>query len=410
MSEMNEHEEQPYLDMNKLPKGLMVLFAGRYGEIALMNMLTPAGSNRVYYRFVTEQGFNKYVKWSNAIYTPTTVDPDTPASVICVDGREPSEAKAFVDLSVHFMKKGLPVPGLLGFIKGTPYYMQEDLGEVSLFDAIQRGRSTGKFSPKEKALLKRVIRLLPQFQIKGNEGLEYSTLPHPEFNRRLVMWDLNYFKYDFLKLIGYPIDEDPLEDDFEHMTEVLTGPTLKGFMYRDFQSRNVMIRTKDYLDKLSEFYLDDSDEQRAERKRKNQLNSLNGDPYFIDYQGGRFGPVLYDVASFVWQAKACYPDRLRKELVEEYFDALSELVEIDREAMKEQLVHFVFFRMLQVLGAYGYRGIYQGKKHFRESIPYAIHNLDDWMKKHRKVLKKAYPYLYDALTDICDTMDEEQFK
>jgi aminoglycoside/choline kinase family phosphotransferase len=140
------------------------------------------------------------------------------------------------------------------------------------------------------------------------------------------------------------------------------------------------------------------------------LNSLNGDPYFIDYQGGRFGPVLYDVASFVWQAKACYPDRLRKELVEEYFDALSELVEIDREAMKEQLVHFVFFRMLQVLGAYGYRGIYQGKKHFRESIPYAIHNLDDWMKKHRKVLKKAYPYLYDALTDICDTMDEEQFK
>jgi aminoglycoside/choline kinase family phosphotransferase len=277
----------------------------------------------------------------------------------------------------------------------------EDLGEVSLFDAIQQGRATGKFSPKEKALLKRVIRLLPQFQVKGDEGLDYSTLPQPEFNRRLVMWDLNYFKYCFLKTTDIHFDEDYLEDDFEHMAEVLNGPTVKGFMYRDFQSRNVMIRTKDYLENLSDFYLDDDDEQKKERKKQNALNSLKGDPYFIDFQGGRRGPLLYDVASFVWQAKAHFPDRLRKDLVEEYLDALQELTPIDKDQLREQLVHFVLFRMLQVLGAYGFRGKFEHKKHFLESIPFALQNLQDWLKKHKKVLKPEYPYLYECLKSMC---------
>jgi aminoglycoside/choline kinase family phosphotransferase len=401
MSKIEEFEQEPFLDVNNIPVPLMLLYHQRYGESSTISLLTPAGSNRNYYRFTTDQGFMQYIHWSMARFEPVAMDPNVPATVICVDGKDSDEAKAFIDLSLHFCEKELPVAIPYGYIRHTPYYMLEDLGEVSLFDAIQQGRATGKFSPKEKALLKRVIRLLPQFQVKGDEGLDYSTLPQPEFNRRLVMWDLNYFKYCFLKTTGIHFDEDYLEDDFEHMAEVLNGPTVKGFMYRDFQSRNVMIRTKDYLENLSDFYLDDDDEQKKERKKQNALNSLKGDPYFIDFQGGRRGPLLYDVASFVWQAKAHFPDRLRKDLVEEYLDALQELTPIDKDQLREQLVHFVLFRMLQVLGAYGFRGKFEHKKHFLESIPFALQNLQDWLKKHKKVLKPEYPYLYECLKSMC---------
>lgn len=181
--------------------------------------------------------------------------------------------------------------------------------------------------------------------------------PLAEFNRRSILWDLNYFKYCFLKTTGLEFQENLLEDDFEHMADALLQIQPQVFMYRDFQSRNVMLR--------------------------------EGKPYFIDFQGGRKGPFYYDVASFLWQAKANYPDLLRQELVDEYLDALQPYHTIGEEQFLTTLRHFVLFRTLQVLGAYGFRGYFEKKAHFIQSVPYAIENL-------RQLLETdfpEYPYL-----------------
>ena len=181
--------------------------------------------------------------------------------------------------------------------------------------------------------------------------------PLATFNHRSVLWDLNYFKYCFLKATGLEFQENLLEDDFERMADTLLQIEPQVFMYRDFQSRNIMIR---------------------EEK-----------PYFIDFQGGRKGPFYYDVASFLWQAKANYPDSLRQELLDEYLDALRPYHAIDKEQFLTTLRHFVLFRTLQVLGAYGFRGYFEKKAHFIQSVPYAIENL-------RQLLETdfpEYPYL-----------------
>ena len=183
--------------------------------------------------------------------------------------------------------------------------------------------------------------------------------PLAEFNRRSILWDLNYFKYCFLKTTGLEFQENLLEDDFEHMADALLQIQPQVFMYRDFQSRNVMLR--------------------------------EGKPYFIDFQGGRKGPFYYDVASFLWQAKANYPDLLRQELVDEYLDALQPYHTIGEEQFLTTLRHFVLFRTLQVLGAYGFRGYFEKKAHFIQSVPYAIENL-------RQLLETDFPeYLYLCL-------------
>ena len=179
------------------------------------------------------------------------------------------------------------------------------------------------------------------------------------------MWDLNYFKYCFLKATGLEFSEDRLEDDFQRLTKVLmesmTGNT---FMYRDFQSRNVMIR--------------------------------DNTPWFIDFQGGRRGPFYYDVASFLWQAKANLPDKLRQELLDVYLESLNKYLPIGREEFLEHLRHFVLFRTMQVLGAYGFRGYFEKKPHFMQSVPFAIANL-------RSLLQTPYteyPYLNELLTRL----------
>ena len=206
--------------------------------------------------------------------------------------------------------------------------------------------------------MKRTIRLLPQIQFEGSKDMDFSyCYPLATFNRRSVLWDLNYFKYCFLKATGLEFQENLLEDDFERMADTLLQIEPQVFMYRDFQSRNVMIR--------------------------------EGKPYFIDFQGGRKGPFYYDVASFLWQAKANYPDSLRQELLDEYLDALRPYHTIDKEQFLTTLRHFVLFRTLQVLGAYGFRGYFEKKAHFIQSVPYAIENL-------RQLLETdfpEYPYL-----------------
>lgn len=305
--------------------------------------LPASGSNRRYFRLVGE---------------PTLIG----AVGTCFE-----ENQAFIYLDEHFSSKGLPVPRVLKVSPDGMAYIQEDLGDTLLFGAIEKGRLTRSFSAEERALLVKTIRMLPDLQFAGAVGLDFNMCyPSSEFDTRSIMWDLNYFKYCFLKATGLEFQEDRLEDDFQSMAEVLMRSQSSTFMYRDFQSRNVMLR--------------------------------DGEPWFIDFQGGRKGPFYYDVASFLWQAKANFPDSLRRELIEEYIDALEKYKPIDREYFYEQLRHFVLFRTLQVLGAYGFRGYFEKKPHFMQSVPFAISNL-------RSLLVEPYPeypYLNQLLNELVE--------
>lgn len=296
--------------------------------------LPGAGSNRKYFRLKGKE------------------------SLIGVYGTSTEENRAFIYMARHFSQKGLPVPRILAEAADQSAYLQDDLGDISLFQFIKQGRESGNFSDEETNILKQTIRLLPQIQFEGNKEMNFSyCYPLAAFNRRSILWDLNYFKYCFLKATGLEFQENLLEDDFERMADTLLQIEPQVFMYRDFQSRNIMIR---------------------EEK-----------PYFIDFQGGRKGPFYYDVASFLWQAKANYPDSLRQELLDEYLDALRPYHAIDKEQFLTTLRHFVLFRTLQVLGAYGFRGYFEKKAHFIQSVPYAIENL-------RQLLETdfpEYPYL-----------------
>lgn len=289
------------------------------------------------------------------------------STLIGVSGESTEENRAFLYMAEHFRRQGLPVPQV--FIKSDDdlYYLQEDLGDTLLFDAIEKGRKTGVFGEEEKRLLRKTLRLLPAVQFAGAEGMDFShCYPQAEFNRRSILWDLNYFKYCFLKATGLAFQEDCLEDDFQKMADVLLRSSSATFMYRDFQSRNVMIK--------------------------------DGEPWFIDFQGGRKGPVYYDVASFLWQAKANYPDSLRQELLHEYTDALRKYQPVDEAYFMAQLRHFVLFRTMQVLGAYGFRGYFEKKPHFIQSVPFAIENL-------RQLLREPYPeypYLSQVLTRLTE--------
>lgn len=286
---------------------------------------------------------------------------------IGVWGASPEENRAFVYLSAHLRKQGLPVPEVYEHTDDYMYYVQEDLGDTLLFDALEGGRKSGEFSRQECLFLQQTIRLLPVLQFKGAENLDFSRCyPRPEFDRRSVFWDLNYFKYCFLKTTGIEFSEDKLEDDFDKLADTLLEEPFHTFMYRDFQARNVMLK--------------------------------EGTPFFIDFQGGRKGPLYYDVASFLWQAKANYPEMLRAALLDDYLEALQAFMPVDPEAFKKRLRYFVLFRSLQVLGAYGFRGYFEKKRHFLESVPFAISNL-------RNLLEEGfpeYPYLDKTLRDLCD--------
>lgn len=286
-------------------------------------------------------------------------------TLIGVCGESEAENKAFLYMARHFRSKGLPVPQVVAQSEDGMCYLQEDLGDTLLFKAIEKGRLTHVFSEEEKTLLKKTVRLLPDVQFLGADGMDFSVCyPQAEFNRRSILWDLNYFKYCFLKATGMVFQEDQLEDDFEKMADVLLRSSSATFMYRDFQSRNVMVK--------------------------------DGEPWLIDFQGGRKGPFYYDVASFLWQAKANYPESLRQELLEEYLKGLRKYQPIDEKYFFAQLRHFVLFRTMQVLGAYGFRGYFEKKPHFIQSVPFAIENL-------RQLLKQPfteYPYLCQVLNEL----------
>lgn len=309
-----------------------------------MEALPASGSNRRYYRITADE-----------------------ITLIGVVGESREENRAFIALAKHFHKQGLNVPKVIAVSGDESSYLQEDLGDIVLFDLIRAGRNTGVFSREEKELLHKTIALLPVIQCVGAHGLDFNVCyPLPKFNHRSVMWDLNYFKYNFLKTTGMDFLEDKLENDFEALAAILLQNETDTFMYRDFQSRNVMFR--------------------------------NDEPFFIDFQGGRKGPVYYDLASFLWQAKANYPSDLREELIDTYITSLKKYQPVEESVFREQLRHFILFRTLQVLGAYGFRGYFEKKPHFIQSIPFALNNL-------RKLLEKEfeeYPYLSDMLNRMCN--------
>lgn len=288
-------------------------------------------------------------------------------TLIGVSGESLEENRAFLYMAEHFKQKGLPVPTIYARSENNMFYLQEDLGDTLLFNAIEKGRQTNIFSEEEKELLRKTMRLLPAIQFAGADGMDFSYChPQAEFNSRSILWDLNYFKYCFLKATGLEFQEDRLEDDFQKMSDVLLRSSSATFLYRDFQSRNVMVK--------------------------------DGEPWLIDFQGGRKGPIYYDVASFLWQAKANYPDELRQELLNEYIQALRKYKPVDEAYFHAQLRHFVLFRTMQVLGAYGFRGYFEKKPHFIQSVPYAIENL-------RQLLKEPYPE-YPYLTEVLKSLTE----
>ncbi len=324
---------------------LISLFTDYTGLTApMVEALPSSGSNRKYFRL---QHKNR--------------------SLIGVHGESREENRAFIYLANHFFKKNLNVPEVLAVSEDEMFYLQQDLGDKILFDTIKSGRLTGVFSNEEKAILHKTISKLADFQNIGAENLDYSICyPLPEFNERSIYWDLNYFKYSFLKTTGMDFQEDLLENDFEKLTKSLLKDTSDTFMYRDFQSRNVML--------------------------------FDEEPYFIDFQGGRKGPVYYDVASFLWQAKANFPEELRNELVQTYIKSLSKYRLIDQEEFINRLRQFVLFRTLQVLGAYGFRGYFEKKPHFIQSVPFALNNLRELLVDKFN----EYPYLDSLLREMVE--------
>ncbi len=270
------------------------------------------------------------------------------------------ENVAFLSFSRHFRRHGLPVPEIYGDALEEGAYLEEDLGDLTLFDFLSRNRTGEIIAEPVIDVYRKVVSELPRFQIEAGRDLDYSVCyPRGSFDRQSINWDLNYFKYYFLRLAGIPFNEQALEDDFDKLTDFLLEAPGDYFLYRDFQSRNIMLP--------------------------------GHRPYFVDYQGGRKGALQYDIASLLFDAKADLPPDLRQQLLGKYLDALGGHITLDRERFLYLYYAFVYVRILQALGAYGFRGFYERKPHFLQSVPYALKNLR-WLL-HNIELPIALPTL-----------------
>ncbi|HYX52054.1 MAG TPA: RNase adapter RapZ [Candidatus Limnocylindrales bacterium] len=265
-------------------------------------------------------------------------------SAIGVQYEVREENVAFLEFSRHFRRHGLPVPEIYAEDLKQNAYLEEDLGNTTLFEFLARNRSGEKIAPAVAEAYQKVVDWLPRFQIEAGKDLNYKVCyPRASFDRQSIAWDLNYFKYYFLKLAGISFNEQALEQDFGRLTRFLLTAPRDYFLYRDFQSRNVML--------------------------------LEGEPYFLDYQGGRKGALQYDIASLLFDAKADLPPYLRQQLLERYMERLKSFVEIDRETFLHHYYAFVYVRVMQAMGAYGFRGFYERKPTFLQSVPYALKNV-----------------------------------
>lgn len=305
------------------------LFNELYGDPVSVTRLPGAGSDRRYYRIVGQEGY----------------------SVVATCGDDPKENVTFYNLAVAFKDCSCAVPDVYAISNDKTVYLQEDLGDVQLLDLLSTDR--------RMELSAKTLRALVELQTVPDRVWD-KYVAWDDFSRRLVMWDLNYFKYEFLKPTGIMFDENLLEDDFEALAAALCkdNESLRGFMYRDFQSRNVMIK--------------------------------ESEPRFIDFQGGRKGPMIYDAVSFLWQAKAGFTAAERKELLQLYAELVADKRGMAIDDVLGEVNKFALFRTLQVLGAYGFRGLVEKKSHFIESIPGALANLGELIEKDAL---SAYPEL-----------------
>lgn len=277
------------------------------------------------------------------------------------------ENAAFLAFTRHFLRHGLPVPEIYGEDLDHGAYLEQDLGSTTLFDFLSSNRPGEKIASKVIGAYRNVVAVLPRFQVEAGRDLDYSICyPRGKFDRQSISWDLNYFKYYFLRLAGIPFSEQKLEDDFEVLTELLLAAPQDYFLYRDFQSRNVML--------------------------------LEGKPYFVDYQGGRKGALQYDIASLLYDAKADLPPELRQQLLDHYLDQLGSFIRLDRDQFLRYYYGFVYVRIMQALGAYGFRGFYERKPHFLQSVPYALKNLR-WLL-HNVSLPIELPTLLAAFNSM----------
>jgi aminoglycoside/choline kinase family phosphotransferase len=270
---------------------------------------------------------------------------------------------AFLAFSKHFRRHALPVPEIFGEQLDHGAYLEEDLGDTTLFDFLSAHRVGENISPEVIDAYRKVVEVLPRFQVEGGRDLNYKVCyPRASFDRQSINWDLNYFKYYFLRLAGIPFNEQALEVDFGRLTRFLLNADREYFLYRDFQSRNVMLR--------------------------------DGSPFFVDYQGGRRGALQYDIASLLYDGKADLPPELRQQLLDHYLDALERHIQLDRAAFMHYYYAYVYVRILQALGAYGFRGFYERKPHFLQSVPFALKSLR-WLL-HNVQLPIQTPTLMDA--------------
>jgi aminoglycoside/choline kinase family phosphotransferase len=287
--------------------------------ISRIDKIPQSGSNRIYFRIYTES-----------------------KSFIATWNQNVKENNTFINFARHFRNSGCPVPEIYAFNEKQTIYLQEDFGDISLLNKLE------KFGYNEYVyeLFKQSLRELAHLQIAGDQEMNYNwCITSKEFGKQAILSDLLYFKYYFLDTLGMPYDKENLIDDFEALSTYLTHVDHKYFMFRDFQSRNIMIE--------------------------------NDKVHFIDFQGGMKGALQYDVASMLWQAKAELPDEWKNSLLEGYMDCVEELLQkpIDRFRFTSQYNGYVLIRLLQVLGAYGFRGLFERKAHFLISIPLALRNL-----------------------------------
>ena len=275
------------------------------------------------------------------------------------------ENVAFLEFSRTFRRHGLPVPQIYEEDLDQGAYLEEDLGDLTLYDFLSQNRKGDEISPEVIEAYRKVVTILPRFQVEMRNQVNYKVCyPRGSFDRQSIAWDLNYFKYYFLRLAGIPFNEQALENDFARLTKFLLSADRDYFLYRDFQSRNVML--------------------------------VGGNPYFLDYQGGRKGAVQYDIASVLFDAKADLTPELRQQLLDHYLDTLETFLPLDRGLFLHSYYAYVYVRVMQALGAYGFRGFYESKPVFLQSVPYALKNIR-WLL-HNVTLPIALPSLMAAFT------------
>ena len=277
------------------------------------------------------------------------------------------ENVAFIEFSKHFRSHGLPVPEIFAEDLNHGAYLEQDLGDTTLFEFLSNHRTGAQILPPVLEAYRAAIELLPRFQIEAGSDLNYKVCyPRDSFDGQSIAWDLNYFKYYFLRLSGVPFNEQALENDFAQLTKFLLSANHDFFLYRDFQSRNIMLH--------------------------------DGRPFFLDYQGGRKGALQYDVASLLYDAKADLPPELRQELLDHYLHTLPRFAKVTPDAFMEHYYAYVYVRIMQAMGAYGFRGFFERKTHFLQSVPYALRNLR-WLLENVE-LPVRLPALIDAFEKI----------